>query len=139
MPSQSPDAIVIGAGIIGSSIAWKLAGAGLRVTLLDAGQMGGEASWAGAGMLAPGGEVKIRDAWSDLALESLQMYPEYIAELEAATGVRWQREVELPRLTESPGMHPRHYAPRTPFYVLEAGAPRPTGNGCVLEAPASST
>ncbi|MCU1273457.1 MAG: Glycine oxidase ThiO [Bryobacterales bacterium] len=87
MPSHSPDAIVIGAGIIGSSIAWKLARAGLRVTLLDAGQMGGEASWAGAGMLAPGGEVKVRDAWSDLALESLHMYPEYIAELEAATGV----------------------------------------------------
>ena len=87
MPSHFPDAIVIGAGIIGSSIAWKLAGAGLRVTLLDAGQMGGEASWAGAGMLAPGGEVKARDAWSDLALDSLRMYPEYIAELEAATGV----------------------------------------------------
>src|SRR5882672_8913432 len=61
MPSHSPDAIVIGAGIIGSSIAWKLAAAGLRVTLLDARQMGGEASWAGAGMLAPGGEVKVRD------------------------------------------------------------------------------
>jgi glycine oxidase len=87
MPSHSPDAIVIGAGIIGASIAWKLAAAGLRVTLLDAGQMGGEASWAGAGMLAPGGEVKVRDIWSDLALESLHMYPEYIAELEDATGV----------------------------------------------------
>lgn len=87
MPSLSPDAIVIGAGIIGASIAWKLATAGLRVTLLDAGQMGGEASWAGAGMLAPGGEVKARDVWSDLALESLRMYPEYIAELEAATGL----------------------------------------------------
>lgn len=87
MPAQSPDAIVIGAGIIGSSIAWKLAGAGLRVTLLDAGQMGGEASWAGAGMLAPGGEVKVRDAWSDLALESLHMYPDYIKDLESATSV----------------------------------------------------
>jgi glycine oxidase len=87
MSSRSPDVIVIGAGIIGSSIAWKLACAGLRVTLLDSGQMGGEASWAGAGMLAPGGEVKARDVWSDLALESLRLYPEYIAALEAATGV----------------------------------------------------
>ncbi len=49
--------------------------------------MGGEASWAGAGMLAPGGEVEARDAWSDLALESLRMYPEFVAQLETESGV----------------------------------------------------
>jgi glycine oxidase len=89
-PSRSPDVIdviIIGAGIIGASIAWKLARAGLRVTLLDAGSMGGEASWAGAGMLAPGGEVETRDVWSDLALESLRMYPEFIAQLESESGL----------------------------------------------------
>jgi glycine oxidase len=84
MSSHSPDAIVIGAGIIGASIAWKLARAGLRVSILDAGTMGAEASWAGAGMLAPGGEVETRDIWLDLALESLQMYPDYVKELAAA-------------------------------------------------------
>ncbi|MBZ5593570.1 MAG: glycine oxidase ThiO [Acidobacteriia bacterium] len=87
MPSHSPDAIIIGAGIIGASICWKLARAGLRVTLLDAGTVGGEASWAGAGMLAPGGEVETRDIWLDLALESQRMYPAYVAELEAESGV----------------------------------------------------
>jgi glycine oxidase len=87
MPSHSPDAIVIGAGIIGASIAWKLAHAGLNVCMLDAGTMGGEASWAGAGMLALGGEVETRDIWSDLALESLQMYPEYVARLESESGI----------------------------------------------------
>jgi glycine oxidase len=86
MSSHSPDAIVIGAGIIGASIAWKLAHAGLHVSMLDAGTMGGEASWAGAGMLALGGEVEARDVWSDLALESLGMYPEYVARLEAESG-----------------------------------------------------
>src|SRR5579862_2742172 len=80
------DAIVIGAGIIGSSIAWRLAQRGLRVTLIDAGKVGGEASWAGAGMLAPGGEVVERTAWSDFALDSLHLYPEFIAELEAESG-----------------------------------------------------
>ncbi len=84
---MSPDAIVIGAGIIGASIAWKLARAGLRVSMLDAGSMGGEASWAGAGMLAPGGEVETRVVWLDLALESQRMYPEYVAQLEAESGV----------------------------------------------------
>lgn len=87
MSSRSPDAIVIGAGIIGASIAWKLTHAGVSVSILDAGSMGGEASWAGAGMLAPGGEVEARDIWTDLALESLRMYPEYVARLEAESGV----------------------------------------------------
>jgi len=87
MSSHSPDAIVIGAGIIGASIAWKLAHAGLRVCMLDAGSVGGEASWAGAGMLAPGGEVETRDIWTDLALESQRMYPVYVAQLEAESGV----------------------------------------------------
>src|SRR5438552_15263999 len=87
MDSSSPDVVIAGAGIIGASIAWRLAQAGLAVTLLDAGTVGGEASWAGAGMLAPGGEVETRDAWSDLALESLRLYPDFVAELENASGI----------------------------------------------------
>jgi glycine oxidase len=81
------DALVIGAGIIGSSIAWRLAQQGLGVTLLDAGNVGGEASWAGAGMLAPGGEVTDRTEWSDFAVHSLHLYPEFVAELEGESGV----------------------------------------------------
>jgi L-threonylcarbamoyladenylate synthase len=56
-------------------------------------------------------------------------------QLEAATGGRFEREVNLPRLEESPGQHPRHYAPRTRFYVLEPGASMPQGRGRVLEMP----
>jgi glycine oxidase len=80
------DVIVIGAGIIGASIAWRLAQRGLRVTLIDAGNVGGEASWAGAGMLAPGGEVTDRTQWSDFALHSLRLYPDFVAELEQESG-----------------------------------------------------
>src|SRR5579862_1719496 len=86
MSSPIPDTIVVGGGIIGASIAWKLASAGLRVTLVDAGSVGGEASWAGAGMLAPGGEIVSREPWLDLALESMRLYPAFVAELEAASG-----------------------------------------------------
>ncbi|HTM51997.1 MAG TPA: FAD-dependent oxidoreductase [Bryobacteraceae bacterium] len=80
------EAIVVGAGIVGSSIAWRLAQRGARVTLLDAGRAGGEASWAGAGMLAPGGEVTERTQWSDFALHSLRLYPDFVAELQEETG-----------------------------------------------------
>lgn len=37
---------------------------------------------------------------------------------------------------ESPGLHAKHYAPRTPFYVLQAGASAPSGRGKVLRMPA---
>lgn len=56
-------------------------------------------------------------------------------DLETATGIRWEREADLPRIVESPGMHPRHYAPRTPFHVLEPGAANPSGRGKVIEMP----
>ena len=54
-------------------------------------------------------------------------------DLEHATGMRFEREANLPKIMESPGMHARHYAPRTPFYVLEPGQPRPQGRGRVIE------
>ena len=56
-------------------------------------------------------------------------------DLEKVTGMRWDREVGLPHVMESPGLHPRHYAPRTPFYLLEPGAGMPEGKGRVLEMP----
>lgn len=59
-------------------------------------------------------------------------------QLEAVTGVRWERELDLPHVSESPGLHARHYAPRTPFYVLEAGAAKPEGNGRVIEMPSDA-
>ena len=80
------DVVIAGAGIIGSSIAWRLAQGGLRVALLDAGRMGAEASSAGAGMLAPGGEIEAHSPWNDFALESLRLYPDFVAELQSETG-----------------------------------------------------
>jgi L-threonylcarbamoyladenylate synthase len=56
-------------------------------------------------------------------------------QLEAATGTHFEGEVDLPRLEEAPGQHPRHYAPRTPFFVLETGEPAPQGRGRVIEMP----
>jgi L-threonylcarbamoyladenylate synthase len=58
------------------------------------------------------------------------------SELETATGVAWDREKDVPHISESPGLYPRHYAPRTPFYVLEPDAKPPAGRGRILEMPA---
>jgi glycine oxidase len=83
MNSRSADVVVVGGGIIGASIAWRVAQAGLRVAILEGGAFGKEASWAGAGMLAPGGEVEHRSPLADFALESLALYPGFIGDLQA--------------------------------------------------------
>ncbi len=79
------DATIIGAGLIGSSIAWRLAQAGLRVALIDAGRFGGETSSAGAGMLSPGGEFENIPGWSQLGVESMSLYPDFVDELRMRT------------------------------------------------------
>ena len=79
---------VVGGGIIGCVAAWRLARGGARVTVYDQGRIGGEASWAGAGMLAPGGEFAVESRWGKLGMESLRMYPGFVRELEATTGRR---------------------------------------------------
>jgi len=86
MEGMAFDTIIAGGGIIGCSIAWRLAQRGLRVLLLEAARLGAEASSAGAGMLAPGGEIEERSPWNDLALESLKLYPGFVAELSEETG-----------------------------------------------------
>ncbi len=78
---------VVGGGIIGMSIAWRLAQAGWSVTVFDKGAVGGEASWAGAGMLSPGGEIEVPSTLATLTIESRRMYREFVRELENASGM----------------------------------------------------
>jgi glycine oxidase len=79
--------IVAGAGIIGLSCAWRLARCKIPVTVFDAREAGAEASWAGAGMLAPGGEMEEASTLAGMALASLEMYPEFVEALREASGV----------------------------------------------------
>jgi glycine oxidase len=69
------------------SIAWRLAQRGWQVTVFDKGSIGGEASWAGAGMLSPGGEVERPSDWAALSIESHRLYTGFVHELEAESSV----------------------------------------------------
>ncbi|MGC2661026.1 MAG: FAD-dependent oxidoreductase [Bryobacteraceae bacterium] len=85
---NSPRTVAIaGAGIIGMSIAWRLAQRGWQVTVFDKGVIGGEASWAGAGMLSPGGEIDQPSALAGLLIHSSNLYAEFVRELQAESGV----------------------------------------------------
>ena len=79
--------IVVGAGIIGLSCAWALARAGRAVRIFDKSAAAGEASWAGAGMLAPGGEFDTDSELARMAIRSLALYPEFVTSLQEETGV----------------------------------------------------
>src|SRR5215472_5859756 len=85
--------IVVGAGIIGLGCAWRLARCKISVTVFDAGVAGGEASWAGAGMLAPGGEMDESSPLTTMALCSLAMYPAFVESLreESDIAIDYQR------------------------------------------------
>ncbi|HEV2177267.1 MAG TPA: glycine oxidase ThiO [Terriglobia bacterium] len=84
--SPAADVIVLGGGIIGSSVALRLAQAGLRVTVFDRGEPGAEASSAAAGMVAPQSEKVEPDSFFELCLASHNLYPDFVAEMEDLSG-----------------------------------------------------
>jgi glycine oxidase len=92
--SHTADVLVIGGGLIGCSVALRLAQARLRVCVLDRGEPGAEASTAAAGMLAPHGEAVETDAFFDLCVASRDLYPQFVAEVEELSGqsVGYRRE-----------------------------------------------
>jgi glycine oxidase len=85
---QSTDFAIIGAGVAGLGVGWKLAQAGLDVTIFERDAAGSGASNAAAGMLAPTSEVAFEeDEILRLGQASLAMYPDFVAELEQASGL----------------------------------------------------
>jgi D-amino-acid dehydrogenase len=83
------DVAVIGGGIVGSSVAYHAARAGLRVTLVDRADEG-YATAAGAGIIATGVGSPQDSAYNTLAAQAAAFYPRLIAGLaddgEAETG-----------------------------------------------------
>jgi glycine oxidase len=91
-PIGKPKVAIIGAGVVGLGIAWRLAGHGASVEVYDRGAAGAGATHAAAGMLAacceaePGEEALIA-----LGRESQARWPAFAADLLQASGI----DVEL--------------------------------------------
>jgi glycine oxidase len=62
--------VIIGAGVIGSSIAWRVAREGVAVTVLEKSRVGNEASWASAGMIAPQAEAQAAGPFFDFCMRA---------------------------------------------------------------------
>jgi glycine oxidase len=87
---KSWDVIIIGAGIIGLSLAIELRKRQVQVLVVERGEPGREASYAAAGMLADWG-MEIPPPLQALATASAKMYPEFVHQLQDESGT----EVDL--------------------------------------------
>jgi glycine oxidase len=88
--SERTDVVVVGGGIIGLAVAWRLCQRGISVELLERDGTGEGTSRVAAGMLAPVAEVEFGEAGRrvlDLGLRSAQMWPSFAAELQQASGI----------------------------------------------------
>jgi glycine oxidase len=83
---KSFDVVIVGGGIIGGAIAFELAQHAIRVAIFDRQTPGREASWAAAGMLSPAPDSVDAIPLVPLARTSLDLYSQFIAAIEEASG-----------------------------------------------------
>jgi len=85
--AETADVIVVGAGVVGCSVAYHLAQKGVSVLVLDRGGVGGEASGAAAGMLAPQCEAAGPGPFLDFCLAARQHYEGLAPKLQELTRI----------------------------------------------------
>jgi glycine oxidase len=81
------DVLIIGGGVIGLSLAWELARRGKTVQVIDQGEPGREASWAGAGILPPATLRAGDHPLDQLRGLACELHPQWAAELKRLTGI----------------------------------------------------
>jgi glycine oxidase len=94
MQQERYDVLIVGAGVVGCSIAYHLGKLGLRVALVERGEIAGEASLAGAGMLTAlteasetNADAKQASPFLQLSLAGLHYYRDLDQHLKQETGV----------------------------------------------------
>src|SRR3984893_15597360 len=80
------DVAIAGGGLIGGTIAFELARAGLDVALFDRQAPGEGSSWAAAGILSPAPENAGMISTVPLGRASLRLYPKLVAAVEEISG-----------------------------------------------------
>lgn len=88
------DVLIVGGGVIGCSIALKLAEAGCKVSVLERGRIGCEASSAAAGMLSPQADSLQPDEFFAFGIQSRSMYKDFVAHLKEMSGIDAQLREE---------------------------------------------
>jgi len=85
--NRAPDVVVLGGGVAGLAVAWRAAQRGMGVVLVERDRIGAGATSSAAGMLAPTTEADAREpALLDLGLAAARAWPEFAAQLAAASG-----------------------------------------------------
>ncbi len=79
--------VIAGGGIIGLSLAWQLARQGGEIVVLDQGRPGGEASWAGAGIVPAARATDDDPPEQRLAALSYRLHHQWAALLRQETGI----------------------------------------------------
>ena len=76
------DLAIIGGGVIGCAIAWRLAQSGASIALIERGRFGNGASGATAGIIAPLWHIPPDNPpLFQMGIRSLQLFPQWAAEL----------------------------------------------------------
>ncbi len=106
---MATDFLIVGGGAVGLTSAQALLQMGYRVTLVERGAVGQEASWAGGGILSPLCSWDYREPVTRLAHRGMAMFDEAATLLQASTGIDIEYQhsgmLVLPPFEQQKAMH----------------------------------
>jgi glycine oxidase len=124
--SEHGEVLILGGGVIGLTTAFFLAEVGVDVVLVDRGDLGRQASWAGAGILTPGDPKRCQTPGELIRALGSAAHQELSAQLQERTGIdngyRRCGGLEIPEEGEpAAGPTEEWLGAGAPFTVLDRG------------------